>query len=448
MKRINVRWGAGTSDLFLDLTGKVPRILDFEFDEEELHERCGGETYYTSLSGCSGAGWLENLGPLLRIGTYRVDTLYNSFQNFISLGRQPWNEYKNEAEILVAVPYESHSGDKIATLREYPTVLRVWDKVIYCDFESNFVSIIQKLFSYEDLPEECEINDVDYEHRGHRTLKRFFFNNMGDRNEVSMEFYNLCSMDNTPNPWDFFQEELEPFRAGWSKERMFQLLGVRQLEDGTFAKAIRIADEWYYGELLSGNPLETGELTAGWQRLADDVLIRFYDRSNKAHLVAYAPAQAAYEKLARRLAKQMGMESEEFISYVSKHEGQYAEYELIVPKVSYLLNQTSQLAELRKGLARKVRKNVMNRTRQWIGGASDQKILEAAPDDMIITIDDSLAAGNCRSGTEEFRNRYFPGQAQTTARELKKFSDNCNVMRIFRHLAVTGRFGCEIKAVG
>lgn len=444
MKKINVSWGDGMSDLFLDLTGKRPRILDVEFDGEKLHEMCGGETYYTSRSGYSGAGWIENLGTLLPLGTYRVDTVHNSFQCFVSLGEIE----RHEEQVLAAVPYTSHTWDKTATLRDYPTVLKIGNKVVYCDFEINFRELLEVIFSNQELPERCEIDGVTYKRHGHRTLRRTFFSDQYGEEEVTMEFYNLCSMGRTPSPWEFFQEELEPFRAGWSSERLFQLLGVRQLEDGTFVKAMKIADEWYLGEIIDGDPLETGKLTAGWQRLADDVLVRFYDRSNEVHLVAYATSQEAYEKLARRLAYHMG-EGEEFISFVSAHEGgRYAEYELIVPKVSYLLNPAAPLAELRKELARKVREDVMDHARQWVENINDQAILETVPDDLVVTIGDSMAAGNCQPGTEEFRNRYFPGQAQTTAGELKKFSDNYNVMRIFRHLAATGRFNCEIKAVG
>ena len=75
------------SDLFLDLTGKKPRVLDFEYDGSELHERCGGKTYYTSRSGLSGAGYLENLGTLMPLGRYRVDTVTNEHQSFVSIGK-------------------------------------------------------------------------------------------------------------------------------------------------------------------------------------------------------------------------------------------------------------------------------------------------------------------------------------------------------------------------
>lgn len=259
-----------------------------------------------------------------------------------------------------------------------------------------------------------------------------------------MEFYNLCSMNETPNPWEFFRHELEDYKAERNEERIFQLLSVERLKDGTFVRTTKIAGKQYRGRKLEGNPLESEQLPAGWYWLADDVLIRFYDESNEAHLLAYAPAKEAHEKLARRLANRMG-EGEEFVSFVSACDGEYVEYELVMPKVVCLLDNSEQLAELRKGLARKIRWDVTERARQWIDKVNDQTILETIPDDLVVTFEDSLEAGNCRPGTESFVARFFPGQVQTTAGELKKFSDNYSVMRVFRHLAATGRFDCELK---
>lgn len=440
-------WGSGSSDLFLQISGGKPEVLDVEFDGEKLQELCGGRTYYVSRSGASGAGYLNSLGPLIPLGSYRVDTAHNEFQWLIPVGkiRQGWEEQ----DVLVAVPYVSHEENKSETLRSYPTVIKVGNKVVYCDFYANFLEVLSLLLSGKDLPEECVIEGVTYGHRGRRILQRSFtwLDSWGKpvQDQIVLEYYNLCSMDRTPNPWEFFSEELKYYRASWG-ERLFQLLSVEKLEDGTFVRTVKVDGQRYRGEILPGNPLETGELTAGWQRVDEDVLVRFYDRSNEAHLVAYAMADEAYAKLARRLAKDMG-EDEEFISFVSAHEDGWIEYEVVVPKVLYLLDPSAQLAEARRGMAQKVREDVMRRARQWVDQVNDRSILEAIPNDLVVTFDDSLAAGNCRPGTEAFVAQYFPGQTCTTAGELKKYADNYNVMRIFRYLATTGRFSRKAKTL-
>lgn len=435
------------SDLFLDLTGKKPRVLDFEYDGSELHERCGGKTYYTSRSGLSGAGYLENLGTLMPLGRYRVDTVTNEHQSFVSIGKACYN-YDMRDDVLVAVPYASHEADKAEILRTHPVVVRLGRKVVYCDFFGNFTEILRIIFSGEELPEECEMDGARFLGRGYRDLSRRFseLDPWGDARavDINIEFYNLCSMNDVLSPWEFFRDELQRFTVEWSRERLFHLLAVDRLQDGTFVRTRKLAGGNYHGEILPGNPLETGELTAGWQRLADDVLARFYDGSNEVHLVAYASAKAAHEELAQRFAYRMG-EGEEFVSFASKCGGEYEEYEIVVPKVIYALDPAAQLAELRRKLAKKIRRGVADRVRQWIEDMNDQKILETIPDDLVVTFDDSLEAGNCRPGSQEFVARYFPGQTETTAKELKAYADSYNVMRIFRHLAVIGRFNCDLR---
>lgn len=446
--KYDVKWGDGCSDMFIEVKDGKPVLLDYEYDTERLHEMCGGRCYYASRSGASGAGYFNSLGSLIPLGSYRVDTVHNDSQHFLPVAPQ-WSG-RGEGEILVAVPYVSHENDKSETLRSRPTVIKVGNKVIYTDFEANLMEVISLLLAGKDLPEECVVDGVSYNRRGHHTLRRTFtwLNDWGssiEEEEVILEHYNLCSMNNPPSPWEFFRRELEKYQAGWT-ERIFQLLSVEQLENGTFVKTVKIDHVRYRGGILPGNPLETGDLTAGWQRVDDDVIVRFYDRSNEAHLVTYARADEAYGKLSQRLAAKMG-EGEEFIPFVSAHNGEYVEYEMVVPKVLYLINPAAQQAEARRGLARKVRYDVTRRARLWVDQVNDQSLLEMIPDDLVVTFGDSLDAGNCRPGTEAFVAQYFPGQVQTTAGELKKHADNYNVMRIFRHLAATGRFDCKIKAL-
>ena len=60
--------------------------------------------------------------------------------------------------------------------------------------------------------------------------------------------------------------------------------------------------------------------------------------------------------------------------------------------------------------------------------------MEEIPDDLVISIQDSLDAGNCQPGTESFRDQYFPGKTETTAGELKKFASNKDVIRVLLYM--------------
>lgn len=435
--RFNVSWGGGGSDLFLWITDDSCELLDIEYDGETLHELCGGKTYYHSWSGASGAGYLEDLAEVMKVGSYRVDTVFNQDQEFCTVGRI-YSDYEL-VDLKVAVPYCSHFTNKEWTLKHYPTVVKFANTLVYCDF-SELMDTLEELMTGEKPSGE------------HYTFKKRFTNELSDgfphQEDFSIELYDNCSLRDMPDPWSFFQKELQKYQVKERGERLLYLLGVNRLKDGSYVRTRKIESTRYRGGVI-GNPLET-KLTAGWRRIDKDVIVRFYDKDNKVHLVAYAKASDAYGKLARRLANRVG-ENEEFISFVSSpfdgYKQEYVEFEVMAPKVLYLLNSADYLAEARRGLAEKIRKDVVGRARQWVAKVNDKAILEAIPDDLIITFDDSLESGNCRPGTESFRDQYFPGKEKTTAGELKKFAGNYNVMRIFHHVVVSRGLDYKAKAL-
>lgn len=428
--KISISWGGGDSSLFVDLIHEEkPVILDYEYDTDLLHIMCGGRCTYVSCSGLTGEGYLDHLWSLLPIGEYRVDTAHNDWQWFSPIGKTP-----DGVEIMAAVPYVSHEHPMSSTLKKYPTVIKVANMVVFCDFEQNFSSVLRTLLTGGTLPKGRVYKKTFSQWDAHWERLR--------KKEFSIEFHNLSFMENTPNPWEFFGEELKDFQVEEEQERLFQLLAVEKMPDGTFCHTMKIGGRRYRGCPVKGTLLED-TLTAGWLYVGrDKILVRFYDQD--VHILAYDRADAAYEKIARRIAHRMG-EGEEFISYVSVHDGEYEYveyevYEVVVPKALYLLDAGGQIASVRKGLAQKVRKDIMSRARHWVDRVNDQSILEAIPDDLVVTFEDSLEAGNCQSGTEEFISRYFPGKTSAPVKELKKYADNYHVMRIFHHLATSGRF--------
>lgn len=437
MKKFYYSWGHGSTDSFLALEGKTPQIFDVEFDHEELHNLCGGRTTYTSRSGLRGEGFLERLGSLIPVGSWRVDTKWNDeFQNFVSIGTPPWMP-----EVRVAIPYVSHKEDKEKTLRDHPVVIKYGMRVFYCDFYTNFTQTLKRVLRGDILPE------YEGTRRVKKTLQKTFTKSEWSTKEVEVEidFYNLFqspSDGRTPNPWEFFHDELSSFKADNDQDRIFDLLSVRKMEDGHFCRLTKIGRQNYRGEIIEGNPLETGELTVGWQQIAKDVLVRFYN-NEQAHLLAYASAKEVYAKKAHRLANKMD-QGEEFIEFLeSAHQGEYEEFEQVVPKALYMLDKSNIIARVRKDLADKIDEKVRETMWSLVGQVTDETILEKIPDNLVISVDDYRRINNCFPDIENLVNEYFSesGQTETTAKELKKYAaDNCDVMRVFRYLAVEGRF--------
>lgn len=440
MKKFKFMWGNGYTDLFLYLEDRQnPKILDVESDRNKLHAMCGGRTTFVSRSGNSGEGFFDQLGSLIPVGLWRVDTRHNhDYQFFLPIG-QTTDEYGGE-DVLVAIPYVSHEENKQETLEDNPVVIKVGRTVIYCDFFTNFTEVLKTILSGGDLPE----------FEGRRKVKKTFqktFTHVDkddwdrdflEEENFEIDFYNLSQNKETPNPWSFFRSELVKYQIFYRQPRIFELLGVEQLPDGKFVKTINIDGTKYRGETLNGNPLETGELTAGWQRIAEDVLIRFYD--NEAHLLAYT-SKEAYAKKALRLANKMD-QGEEFIEFLkSAHQDEYEEFELLVPKALYMLDGTNLIAKIRKDLANKIGQKIRQVIWRLINQVPVETILEEIPDNLVIYADDYRELYNWLSDIDNLVNKYFSEKAELTAKELKKYAaDDWDVIQIFRYLAVEGRF--------
>lgn len=437
MKKFEYSWGHGFTDLFL-LLEKTPKIFDAEFDYNELHAMCGGRTTHTSRSWLQGEGFLERLGSLIPVGTWRVDTKWNDeFQNFVSIGTPPYMP-----DVTVAIPYVSHEENKEKTLRDHPVVIKYGMRIFYCEFYTNFTDTLKLILSGGILPE------YEDDRRVKKTLRKTFTKSEWSTKEVEVEidFYNLFqspSDGRTPNPWEFFRDELSSFKTDNNQDRIFDLLSVIKMEDGHFCRLTKIGRQKYRGELLEANPLETGELTAGWQRITEDVMIRYYN-NEKVHLLAYA-SKEVYTKKINRLAQKMG-EGEEFVKFLeSTYQGEYEEFEQLVPKALYMLDSTNIIAGIRKDLANKISENVRYMVRQWIFQATDESLLDAIPEDLVISVDDYRRMNNYLPDIESLVSEYFSEKTELTAKDLKEYAaDNCDVMRVFRGLAVEGRF--ELKS--
>ena len=144
-------------------------------------------------------------------------------------------------------------------------------------------------------------------------------------------------------------------------------------------------------------------------------------------------------------AQKMG-EGEEFIEFLeSAHQGEYEEFEQVVPKALYMLDNTNLIARLRKDLADKIDEKVRETMWSLVGQVTDKTILEKIPDNLVISVDDYRRINNCFPDIESLVSEYFSEKTELTAKDLKEYAaDNCDVMRAFRGLAVEGRFKLDL----
>ena len=428
---ISLGWGAGDTDLFFapSKNGSV-ELLDYEYDHEKIHEMCGGRLYYTSWSGCSGAGYIKKWGELTRVGYYRVDTAYNEWQYPVNLSD----------EVSIMLPYQSHTEDKTDILENNPVVIRVGrNTLVYCHYYDNMCEVLSKLLAGEKLKEEP------------RTLTRTFVD-VQRRYErvVELKFYDFFGW--SYNPWEFVTDLFAESNIAHAGERLYELFHLAKCENGMLVSTTRIAGALYASKILEQDPCKAlTESIAGWKVAGSQMAYRLYE--NEVHIVGWEDAETAYGKRIERVARFIpDAEKESFRAFLKENLNftKYVEFEIVVPKLLFFLNKEKQYAEVKKGIARKIREDVFCVAKNWQSKVNDEKLLEAIPDDLVVTIADSHSSGNCVPGTQAFVDQYFPGKTETTAGELKKYSDKREVMRVFRYIAkrdqIVGKVKLDIPA--
>lgn len=432
-KNITLGWGSGETDLFLapSKNGNV-ELLDYEFDYEKIHQMCGGRLYYRSCSGASGTGYIKKWGELTRVGYYRVDTAYNEWQYPVKLSE--------EEEVSIMLPYQSHTEEKDDILENNPVVIRVGrNTLVYCHYYDNMREVLSKLLAGEKLEEEP------------RTLTRTFVD-VQRRYErvVELKFYDFFGW--SFNPWEFVTDLFAESNIAHAGERLYELFHLAKCENGMLVSTTRIAGALYASKILEQDPCKAlTESIAGWKVAGSQMAYRLYE--NEVHIVGWEDAETAYGKRIERVARFIpDAEKESFRAFLKENLNftKYVEFEIVVPKLLFFLNKEKQYAEVKKGIARKIREDVFCVAKNWQSKVNDEKLLEAIPDDLVVTIADSHSSGNCVPGTQAFVDQYFPGKTETTAGELKKYSDKWEVMRVFRYIAkrdqIVGKVKLDIPA--
>ena len=423
-KKINVAWGEGGTDLFLNPTESGSfELLDYEYDTQKIHSIGGGRVTYESQSGLTGNGFINRLGTLIPVGYWRVDTAYHD-QYPVSVDK--------ENDLKVMIPYQTHESDKDSTLRDYPVVI-LWgeDKIVYCKFKQ-LTKILKKILLGE------------FSEEGGRDLKKKFLRSTPyakkDPEEVKLRFYNLWGWKRPyPWPWEFAYELLDGFqllpRYGSDVNEEIGILRIVRDANGDLIRYTSISSVRYGEEIVPVEVLFNGETPIrGWELGKPYTLYRV--RNDDVHIVAWTPLRrklpGIIESFARRYPKG---EAELIRGLLEKIDNSYEEYELSINKLLFFGDEEKWFKEAQKGLNRKLRKSVAYGIESVLEDRKNQEILEEIPDDLVISIQDSLDAGNCQPGTEAFRDQYFPGKTETKAGELKKFaSNNKDVMRVLLYM--------------
>lgn len=105
--RINLQFDGHGSTILWSISRR--QFFAYETDRDELHSLFGGKSYYTSRSGCSGAGYIipDPGEDLIELGLYRPNTIGEQDQKAVLLSSpMGWGHRR----LYVYVPWVSHRG--------------------------------------------------------------------------------------------------------------------------------------------------------------------------------------------------------------------------------------------------------------------------------------------------------------------------------------------------
>jgi len=411
--RIELGFGGGDIDCLLDLaSGRIERYAgdprDFPRYGEEpcadgIHSRLGGKQFYQSRSGCSGAGWIPAKPTLKKVGTYRVDV------GGVLLGFSPEREFApHVGEFEVYAPYSYRGGDT----GEHPVVVRERDGKVTLVPEWQLAPFLRGEIEIE--PRTFEFTYLKDVHSGERKLVATVHQPKDRYDRGDGRALRLLVEG-------FHHAELAfVFPEGWQPEgdgEFWKRLGFRRLPDGLY-KVVRNIARYKLG---------------GW----DD--LERIKKSVPANVHMLAPNLYIQERDQRYVGVarfQYEGRWYDFESYIDTQEALriFAGNSAVIAKLEQELERGAHTKHVR---ALEDAKRMEDAARETL--ARDQVFRELLEQnaDVEISVADSLAAGNCRPGTDDFVQRFFPGRATVTVRELARFAANWNVRRVLEHKLIT-----------
>jgi len=250
MRRIDVEYGKGMSTVLFSIIDN--KFYDWEQDGEILHKKYGGESYYSSRSGLSGAGYLEPaLDDLIEFGYYRTDAAMQQHREFV--------HYDCDGNLIGGyAPIRSHEGFD----SERPFILTDGKKVVFTAGDC----VKQQLLGWDKIEWD------------EKTLK-YFVPGYCEPRIFEWKFYNPLKMGGVRTTRFLDLRKAKK----WEKDALIKEQIERQ--KSLFAektKIYKMYKSWYHihvdhflDQMWKEDPREiAGPIVSGWQGLGDGLFWR------------------------------------------------------------------------------------------------------------------------------------------------------------------------------
>jgi hypothetical protein len=399
---MNLGWGGGTFDVLLDLRSRQLIAYSSETAAAKVHQIYGGKNYYCSCSGMSGAGWIPSHMTLRSIATYRVDSAYIEAPDLASV-----QETLPGLAIIAPINYR---GGNIP--HKWPIAVIKGFRKPYYENNSSYdqLYLLDKYGLSEFLVgEEGQFEDIEVSVRYVPSV----WEGATERTFPVRVPKGTC-LNYRRALVGLFNRELA-FKAGEGEQmktnRFWARLGIWQIGDRFFKIAQNVCRARYTREELS---TVEGLQVASPQNVFVLTPNLYIQESDAFEAVALFNIDGEEVEFEERL---------EVFEAVKAMAGNFAEV----------------LARLETGARNKLEKvrEARRQQEQWAAEQAerDAKFRELCEEyaELEITLEDSLAAGNCRPGTEDFRNKHFPQRESVKVGELVRFLSVYGVRRVLEY---------------
>lgn len=395
MKKMNLGWGGGSHSVLFDLrTGEFHPYANFE-EAEKIHHTFGGKVYYTSQSGLSGAGWINGKLSLVAVGTYRVDSHHIEVASNRPAVFDGWS---------ITVPIIKGSAEWSG---QYPAVLEHQDgrtilvpKYYVQSFLTGHEQLEtrEKRVSFWRTPEEYVEGVWEYQ-----APYRLKFPDIGRIIEA------FSGLDMIFQPREYLDTPL----------RFWSRLGIRPIGDQYYKIVRGIARARYSAIELADVERFQAAVPGNVEIVTPDMYVQVSDNYDKTYYEVVGLFHFTYQgEVSATEDFELELESEVALRVLAGDKAVIA----------------SVREELIAGARRKAddafeRQHETSLRKEWLAEA----ILRHS--DAVVTVDDSVASGNCRPGSEAWALEHFRSRNPEgiTLGMLSKFMDNWNVERLVEH---------------
>jgi len=378
---MKIKWsyGQGSSDVFYSIKDHQLYAVINPYQRDHLIKNYNGTQYYTSRSGCSGAGYFEienNKNDLIQFGVYRTDGKDCSYLHIVGesiCGYCPLDYGKGVIDYNAPIILVKGREVAFCHNRDIEFYIQNWDKIEFKEMKLEYYDIEKNKNIHGE-----EVEGFNYEKRN----IKWYFSNIYHLGGVSAtEFITEISYIKR------YAHVLVPDEYSKFESILDSRLHIHQLEENLW---IHINSENICDKVWTEDPHKIeGELINGWYCNGNGLFYNIFDLNVE---IIIEHNRKYYEN------------GKYYIDSVYLPD--YCHYEDFVSKISWFNNSIEvNCKDIYEKFIKKLEGD-LRYARQNSGIETLELMKTENYSDYIVNIEDSFNVGNCKIGTLQFIKKF------------------------------------------